>query len=154
MATSGKITGIDAYVELSISGSSWNLSGDGNKSTLSEAQETPEKTTYQPAGKTRQRATGGLKDWNFSFSGFYNDTAAAASALNAAGVNVVMDAVEDAQDELVLVWGPAGSTSGYKKYSASCLLNGDRSVDSPVDGLNTFSFGLTARSGSLTKSTF
>ena len=146
---SDQIVGRDAYVAISYSGSTWNVSGDGNRTTLNQPVEAPEKTAYQPPGGTRQRSACGLKDWSLSFDGFFNDTAA--SSGSTPGIEDVLRLVRG--EQVVVDYGPAGSTSGYRKYSGSgVVLNPN--VESPVDNMITFSFEVQASSGSLTYTTF
>lgn len=137
---SGQITGKDAYVSLEVSNVEKDLSGDGNSATLEITAEAPEKTTY--GAGTRQRA-GGIKDWTLRVSGIYNDTT---------------DSIDDVLSSLlgiqtVMVFGPAGNTTGYRKYSGSGIVT-SYSVEAPVDGMVTASFEVVASSGSLTKGTF
>lgn len=149
MPTSGQNTGVNAFVSITWGGSQFNVSGDGNRSSLNEAAEAPEKTAYQPTGRTRQRSGSGLKDWTFSMDAFWNDTSTTGST--GKGIDSLSASVFGEQVELI--FGPAGSTSGYRKLSGSGQVT-TFNVESPVDGMITSSLEVQAAAGSLTKGTF
>jgi hypothetical protein len=149
MATAGQTTGVNAYVSITWGGSQFNVSGDGNRSAMNESAEAPEKTGYQPAGRTRQRSGSGLKDWNFSMDAFWNDDLNSGSA--GKGVDALAASIFGEQVELI--FGPAGSTSGYRKLSGSGRVT-TFNIESPVDGMITASLEVQASAGSLTKATF
>jgi len=149
MATSGQITGVNAFVSLTWGGSQFNVSGDGNRSSLNESAEAQEKTGYQPAGRTRQRSGSGLKDWTFSMDAFWNDTDTSGST--GKGIDSLAASVFGEQAELI--FGPAGSTGGYRKLSGSGQVT-TFNVESPVDGMITATLEMSAATGSLTKGTF
>lgn len=143
MATSGQITGIDAFVQIAYGGSNFNLSGDANRTTLNQSAEAPEKTTYQPTGRTRQRSGSGLKDWTFAMDGLFNDDT---GRVDDVGTSVY-------GEQAVLTWGPTGSSAGYRKYEASGIVT-TFNTESPLDGMVTLNFEMVASAGSMTKTTF
>jgi len=134
---SGQIVAKDAFV--TINGS--NMGGDTNTSTLSRTVETPDVTAY--GDTNRQRITGGLRDWSFTSSVFFND--------DTGGIETAMD--NNLGATVVLIFGPGGSQSGYQSYSG-CGIVSEYSVESPVDGVTSMSYTVVASSGSLTSGSF
>jgi len=104
--------------------------------------ETPETTAY--GDSTRTRITGGLKDWTFSSTAFFNDT-------TTTGIETVMDGLLGAQT--VVMFGPAGSTSDFQNYSGSGIVS-EYSVEAPVDGVVSLTYTIVASAGSLTSGSF
>lgn len=116
---------------------------------MNESAEAPEKTGYQPAGRTRQRSGSGLLDWVFSMDAFWNDTDTAGSA--GKGITTLAGSIYGEQCEVI--FGPAGSTSGYRKLSGSGICT-TFNTESPVDNMITATVEIQASSGSLSKGTF
>jgi hypothetical protein len=139
---SGQIVAKDAFVTLETSNVARTVSGDVNTCTLAFNAETPESTGF--GDTTRTRLPSGLKDWTLTFAGHFNDTATT-------GIETVLWGLLGAQT--VMVFGPAGSTSGYVKYSGSGILQ-DYNVESPVEGKVNVSGTVVASAGSLTHATF
>ena len=139
---SGQIVARDAFLTLETSNTARNVGGDTNTATLATSAETPETTAYGDG--TRTRLPSGLKDWTLTIAGHYNDTATT-------GIETVLNTLLGAQT--VAVFGPAGSQSGYVKYSGSGIVQ-DYSVESPVEGKVSFSATVVASSGSLTRAAF
>jgi hypothetical protein len=115
----GQITAKDAFVALG----GQDISGDLNTATLTRNAETPDGTTF--GSNTRQRLTGGIKDWGLTFSGLFND--------NTGAVEQQMDALLGGS--AIVGMFPHGSSSascaGYEGVSVAP----DYSVTSPVDGV-------------------
>lgn len=140
---SGQMVAKDAFISIEDSGATARtVSGDTNTSALSRTAETPETTAY--GDSTRTRSGSGLLDWTLTATCFFNDTAST-------GVETVC--ADRLGQQTVVAWGPAGSASGYVKYSGSAILQ-DYSVESPVEGMATLSLTLVASAGSLTRATF
>jgi len=139
---SGQLVSKNAFLTLETSNAARNVGGDTNTSTLPRSAEAPEVTAY--GDTARQRISGGLKDWTFSATCFFNDTATT-------GIETIMDSVLGAQTVFLL--GPTGSTAGYQNYSGSGIVT-EYSIESPVDGVTSLSFTLVASSGSLTSGSF
>lgn len=147
------LTGVNAYVEIVYSGSRFIVSGDGNRTTLEQTIDTRERQTYATGGgvDTVQRASG-LKDWTFSFDGYFNtDCTGDHTTAASCGVDAVLASVFGKQVELI--YGPAGSDTGKRKYSG-CGIVTRYSTEAPVDDLLATSFEIVASCGSMTMSTF
>ena len=142
MATSGQATGQNAYITVENSSSaSQALRDDGNSISLSWTADTPESTAFGDTTRTREA---GLKDWTLEYSGFFNDTATT-------GVETVISGILGGST--AFVFGPAGSSTDFRKYSGSGIVS-DMSIDTPVDGMVTLSFTIVAATGSLVTGTF
>jgi len=143
MPASGQIVAKDAFVQVEDSGgTARTVSGDVNQVTLSFPAETPENTGF--GDNTRTRLPDGLKDWTLTGAGHFNDTATT-------GIETVFWGIHGKQT--VANFGPAGSSSGYVKYSGSGILQ-DYSIESPVEGKVNFTWTIVASAGSLTHGTF
>ena len=143
MAVSGQVVGHNASITITDSGCTVrNVGGDTNTVTLSWPAETPENTAY---GDSYRQRLGGLKDWTIDYSGFFND--AANTGIHTVLANLVGGPQTD------VVFGPAGSTSGYLKVSG-CGIVTEYSSDTPVDGMVTVSFTMVASAGSLTRGVY
>ena len=141
--SSGQMIAKDAFISIEdVGATARTVSGDTNTSSLNRTAETPETTAY--GDSTRTRSGSGLLDWTLTAACFFNDTADT-------GVETVCAAMLGLQT--VVVWGPAGSTSTYVKYSGSAILQ-DYSVESPVEGVTTLSLTLVSSAGSITRWTF
>ena len=142
MATSGQVVGQNAFITIEDSTPTVRaLRGDSNSISLSWSADTPENTAYGATTRTRKA---GLRDWTLEYAGFFNDTAST-------GVDTVLSGILGGST--AFVFGPAGSTTGYRKYSGSGLVS-DYSIDTPVDGMVSISFTVVAATGSLSGSTF
>src|SRR3990167_7354451 len=108
---SGKVAARDAYLQLENSvGTLTVVDGDLNDSSYTDEAETPESTGY---GATyRVMVIGGLKTFGFTLSGQFNDTATT-------GIETVLSGITPG-GSTGMVYGPGGSTSGYREISA-CL---------------------------------
>jgi len=142
MAVSGQIVAKDAFISIETSATARTVSGDSNSATLTRSVETPEVTAF--GDNTRARITGGLKDWTFEASCFFNDTATT-------GIETIADSILGAQT--VVLFGPSGSTSGHQNYSGSGIVS-EYSIESPVDGTVQLSLTIVASAGSLTSGSF
>lgn len=147
------LTGVNTYVEIVYSGSYFIVSGDGNRASLDQSVDTRERQTYATGGgvDTVQRAAG-LKDWTFTFDGFFNtDCSGSHTTAASCGVDAVLASAFGKQVELI--YGPAGSDTGKRKYSGSGIIT-RYTTESPVDDMITTSFEIVASCGSLTVGTF
>lgn len=118
------LTGINALVMFS----QFDISTDLNRVTVNQSAEAPEKTTFQPPGRTRQRSGSGLKDWTISIDGLFNDESPSAvdALLSAAlGGGSMLGTYFDAT--------PAASQRGYEGRPREVGYN----IESPVDGMVT-----------------
>lgn len=141
---SGQKTAQDAYVQIEDSGGTLRtVKDDFSTSTWTEAAETPEATGY--GDQNRQFLPNGLRTIDFSFDGFFNDTATT-------GIETVLSGLGPG-GSTVVVWGPAGSTSGYRKYTA-CMTLTNYEISAPVDGVIGISAAFVMRAGSVTHGTF
>lgn len=130
------------YLDLTGTSTSTAFSGDSNSLSFSWTREAPEVTSF--GDNTVQRLENGILDWEVSVEGFINTPAGTAS--NAYGIQLADGATR-------LIFGLGGSTSGCQKWTASAVLT-EFSSENSVDGAITFSMTLTARSGSMTASTW
>lgn len=128
------------YLEDS-SGASRAMTGLTNSITLSQTAEAPEVTAF--GEDTRTRLSGGLKDWELSFDAFFSS-----------GANEVDEVLSGILGGSTLFkFGPSGSSSGCIMYTACGVLT-EYSMDLGVEDAATVSGTLTARSGSLTRTTW
>lgn len=144
MATSGQITGKDAFLQIEDSaGTLRTVSGDINNSSFPLASDTPENTAYGDTYHSFQ--TGGLKTAEFNLDGWFNDTATT-------GIETVLSGIGTG-GATQIVWGAAGSTSGYRKTSA-CMTLVSYDITSPVADMIGITGNFVMRSGSVTLATF
>ena len=101
-----------------------------------EIVETAETTAF---GSTSKSYIVGLRDATISVSGIWDAT-----------VDGYIIGTEPATR--TFIFGPAGSTSGYVKYTGECILT-NYSVSSPVGDVVTFSLDLQC-TGGVTRTTF
>ena len=101
-----------------------------------EIVETAETTAF---GATSKSYIVGLRDATISISGLFDAT-----------VDGYIIGTEPATR--TFIFGPAGSTSGYVKYTGECILT-NYSVSSPVGDVVTFSLDLQC-TGGVTRTTF
>jgi hypothetical protein len=101
-----------------------------------EIVETAETTAF---GATSKSYIVGLRDATISVSGIWDST-----------VDGYIIGTEPATR--TFIFGPAGSTSGYVKYTGECILT-NYSVSSPVGDVVTFSLDLQC-TGGVTRTTF
>ena len=101
-----------------------------------EIVETGETTAF---GATSKSYIVGLRDATISVSGIWDST-----------VDGYIIGTEPATR--TFIFGPAGSTSGYVKYTGECILT-NYSVSSPVGDVVTFSLDLQC-TGGVTRTTF
>ena len=101
-----------------------------------EVVETGETTAF---GATSKSYIVGLRDATISVSGIWDST-----------VDGYIIGTEPATR--TFIFGPAGSTSGYVKYTGECILT-NYSVSSPVADTVTFSMDLQC-TGGVTRTTF
>ena len=101
-----------------------------------EIVETAETTAF---GATSKSYIVGLRDATISVSGIWDAT-----------VDGYIIGTEPATR--TFIFGPAGSTSGYVKYTGECILT-NYSVSSPVGDVVTFSLDLQC-TGGVTRTTF
>lgn len=101
-----------------------------------EVVETGETTAF---GATFKSYIVGLRDATISVSGLWDST-----------VDGYIIGTEPATR--TFIFGPAGSTSGYVKYTGECILT-NYSVSSPVGDVVTFSMDLQC-TGGVTRTTF
>lgn len=101
--------------------------------------EVVETGTVTAFGATYQSYIVGLRDATISVSGIWDST-----------VDGYIIGTEPATR--TFIFGPAGSTSGYVKYTGECILT-NYSVSSPVADVVTFSMDLQC-TGGVTRTTF
>ena len=101
-----------------------------------EIVETAETTAF---GSTSKSYIVGLRDATISVSGIWDAT-----------VDGYIIGTEPATR--TFIFGPAGSTSGYVKYTGECILT-NYAVSSPVGDVVTFSLDLQC-TGGVTRTTF
>ena len=118
------------------------LSGRANSITLTMSGEAPEVTGFTEV--TRQRLAGGLLDWELTADIFF-DAAANQTDLVLSGLM--------GGSGTRFIFGPAGSTSGCNAYTACAVLT-EYGKSFGVADAGTATLSLTARSGSLTATTF
>ena len=144
MPASGKVAARDAYLQLEDSvGTLRVVDGDLNDSSYTDEAETPESTGY---GATyRVYVINGLKTFGFTMSGQFNDTATT-------GIETVLSGITPG-GSTGMVYGPGGSSSGYRKISA-CLIMTNYEVSAPLADLVQITANFVLRSGSPTYATF
>jgi len=120
----GQNTGVNALVFYD----QFDISSDGNRVAINRSAEAPEKTTFQPAGRTRQRSGSGLKDWTISFDGFFNDE-------SPSGVDALFGDRIGAGCSVGIYFDGLASASqvGYEVTPLETTYN----TESPVDGMIT-----------------
>lgn len=118
------------------SGTSRDLSDVLVSVDFPEVVETGETTAF---GATSKSYIVGLRDATISVSGLWDST-----------VDGYIIGTEPATR--TFIFGPAGSTSGYVKYTGECILT-NYSVSSPVADVVTFSMDLQC-TGGVTRTTF
>lgn len=123
------------------SGTCRAMSGFMNTITFSRTAEAPDVTGF--GDDNRQRLSNGLKDWELTFSAFFST--------GANEIDEVLNGILSGSTRFV--FGPSGSTSGCILYSACAVLS-EYSSDFSVEGAATVSGTLTARSGSVTRTTW
>lgn len=121
----GTLTDISAYI---------------HEVTLPRAIETAETTTFGVTGGSKTYVTG-LNDATISVSGKYDSTVDA----HLAGV-LGQDAT------LSFEYGPAGSTTGYIKFTGECIMT-KYDLSSPVGDVVSFSADFQV-SGAITRGTY
>ena len=101
-----------------------------------ETIDTAETTAF---GSTSKSYIVGLRDASISISGLWDST-----------VDGYIIGTEPATRSFI--FGPAGSTSGYVKYSGECILT-NYSISNPVGDVVTFSLDLQV-TGNVTRGTY
>ena len=117
------------------------LTTRSNTATMTFTAEAPEVTTYGEVYRTR--LPDGLRDWEFSVSGFWDGSANALEA--------IMYPILGASTQIY--YGPGGSTSGCTKYTA-CAVCTNFSIEGSVGAAVTYSATFSGRSGSMTRATW
>lgn len=117
-------------------GTSRDLSNVLNSVDFPEIVETAETTAF---GATSKSYIVGLRDATISISGLFDAT-----------VDGYIIGTEPATR--TFIFGPAGNTSGFVKYTGECILT-NYSVSSPVADVVTFSLDLQC-TGGVTRTTF
>ena len=138
----GRITARNAsfYLE-DVNGASQSMSGFLNSISFTRSAEAPDITGF--GEDYRQRLSNGIKDWELSFNAFYST--------GASEIDEVLSAILGGST--LLKFGPSGSTSGCIMYTACAVLT-EYSGDFSLEGAATISGTLTARSGSMTRTTW
>lgn len=117
------------------------FSASANSVTLTYSAEAPEVTAF---GDTlRQRLQDGIKDWELTFDAFF--------ATGADEVDAVLYGIVGGSTHFS--FGPNGSAASTIRYSASAILTNYEMTFGVADAA-TVSGTLTARSGSLTRTTW
>lgn len=130
--------GSKAYLELdNASGSSINITPYLNDASMSKELETAEVTTF---GKTAKVYIQGLQDATISAEGDWDP------ALDA----IIGDLA--AQATRTFIFGPAGNTSGFIKYTGECIIT-SYEVSAGVGDALTFSLELQV-TDTVTRTTF
>ena len=117
-------------------GTSRDISDVLNSVDFPEIIETAETTAF---GATSKSYIVGLRDATISVSGIWDST-----------VDGYIIGTEPATR--TFIFGPAGSTGGFVKYTGECILT-NYSVSSPVGDVVTFSLDLQC-TGGVTRTTF
>jgi|TARA_R110000824_G_scaffold316220_1_gene503431 hypothetical protein len=117
-------------------GTSRDLSNVLNSVDFPEIVETAETTAF---GATSKSYIVGLRDATISISGLFDAT-----------VDGYIIGTEPATR--TFIFGPAGNTGGFVKYTGECILT-NYSVSSPVADVVTFSLDLQC-TGGVTRTTF
>ena len=117
------------------------FSGSANSVSLTYSAEAPESTAF--GDSLRQRLQDGIKDWELTFDAFF--------ATGANEVDAVLYGIVGASTHFS--FGPSGSSSSAIRYSASAILTSYDMTFGVADAA-TVSGTLTARSGSLTRTTW
>jgi hypothetical protein len=126
-----------------ISGVCHSMSALTNSITLDYSAETPDVTGF--GNNAKERLAGGITDWTLSFDGFWSSGANETDAL--------LFSLIGASEATCMVFGPAGSTAGLIKYSASAVLSKYNTKYGTNDAA-TISATLDGRAGSLMRGTF
>jgi hypothetical protein len=137
-----KITARNVTVDIDDStGACQSISGRTNSATLSFSAETPDVSAF---GTTyRERVPDGLKDWELSVSGFWDGSSSQ--------LDEILFGIHGGST--LVRYGPAGSTSGCTKYEA-CAVCSDYNIEAAVEGAVTYSATFSARTGSMTRTTW
>jgi len=131
-----------------VHGKSTNFSLDDTGGTIRDISDTltsvdfPETIstgTTTAFGATSESYIVGIRDASISLSGLWDST-----------IDGYIIGTEPATR--TFIFGPAGSTSGYVKYTGECILT-NYSVSSPVGDVVTFSLDLQC-TGGVTRTTF
>ena len=124
-----------------ITGASFGLTSDGNNWTIEYSAEMIEATTF---GDINRTFITGITDFTVNFSGYYSGNAGTQAAS-------LLHEIVGASQGTWFQGNPSGSTATSPAYSG-CVHVENLSVETPVDGIVSFSFSLRPRSGSLTMS--
>lgn len=136
--------GKNAYIQLeNSSGVLTDISGISNEVKYSFSLETAETSTFGSSPKTYIM---GQNDATISISGLFDQTTATTieGAINAV--------ITNAKSSLNFVFGPQGSTAGYKKFSGACIPT-SYEIGAPVGDVVSLSIELQ-RTGATTIGTF
>ena len=124
-------------------GASKSVQGDVSDSTITFGADTPENTAYGDSAHSFQ--TGGLKTEGFNLNGWFNDTATT-------GLETILSGIGAGGSTRYIV-GPAGSTSGYRKYTACAVLQ-SWEISAPVADMTNITAVFVIRTGSTSASTY
>ena len=117
-------------------GSSRNISNTVTDVSFPQVQETSETTAF---GSSAKSYIVGLTDATFSVSGLWDAT-----------IDGYLAGTEPATRSYI--FGPAGSTSGYVKYTGECIMT-NYSVSNPVGDTVTYSADFQC-TGAITRGTY
>ncbi len=123
-------------------GTSQNVSGRTNTIALSWTSEAPEVTAFTET--TRTRVPGGLLDWEITADIWYDEASAQVDSIFSGLIGGSGTKIH---------FGPAGSVSGYVKYSG-CAVITEYSMNFAVADAGTANVAFSARTGSLTRGTW
>ncbi len=142
MATSGQTIGKLATLALDDgTGASQLVSGDISDSTLTFGADTPENTAYGDPAHSFQ--TGGLLTEGLSLNGWFNDTATT-------GLETILSGIGSGGSTRYIVH-PAGSTAGYRKWTACAVLQ-NFELGIPVGDMVNVTATFVIRAGSTSAS--
>jgi len=140
--TSGQVIGKNAVLALDNgAGASQLVSGDISDSTISLGADTPENTAYGDAAHSFQ--TGGLLTEGLSLNGWFNDTATT-------GLETILTGIGAGGSTRYIVH-PAGTTAGYRKWTACAVLQ-NFDVGVPVADMVNITATFVIRAGSTSAS--
>lgn len=136
----GKITAsnVSLFIE-DAAGASRSIAGQGNSITLSFSNDQPEVTTF--GSLYRERLPGGLRDFELSFEGFYDNASG--------GIGQIFFELFNAGGATLIQLGPSGSSASAQKFVASAVMTGFEIPFSLEDAVG-ISATFTARAGSMT----
>ena len=115
------------------------LTGDLNSITLTFSEDAAEVSAFGMTNK--ERMFDGIKNWELSFDGYYEQ--------QAAGIDAVLFGLLGGS--CVMKYGPAGSSTGSVMYTACAILS-TYDIGFELENAITVKGTLVARSGSMTAS--